>query len=114
MSNNLDDAGLWFESRHAEIQEFQEPEQYKSFINIEEEPENIPEQSEVTNKQVRTELNMIKLNEPTAQIVVTLMDTLVPVLLLLIIKGANEDKLKLTEQEKDTLTQAWAQYLKDS
>ena len=115
MSNNLDDAGLWFESRHAEIQEYNEPEPVNTFVNLDDdEADKAGEQSEVTNKQVRTELNMIKLNEPTAQIVVTLMDTLVPVLLLLIIKGANEDKLKLTGEEKETLTQAWAQYLKDS
>lgn len=117
MSNNIDDAALWWENRNAEIQSFTapDPEDLPSFVNIEEKEENETEvQTNITNQEVRTQLNMIKLNEPVAGIVTGLMNSLVPVLLVLIIKDIDDDKLKLTDSEKDTLTQAWAQYLKDS
>lgn len=114
MSNNLDSAGLWWESRHNEIQDFAVPEPVEpapSFVNLEEEPEV---QTTVTNTEVRTELNMIKLNEPVAEIVVGLMNSLIPVIILLILKGVDEKELKLSSEEHNVLIQAWAMYLKDS
>lgn len=115
MTNILDNASIWHASRHAELQEFSEPEPIAAvnFDNPEPELELEPEKN-ITNTEVRNNLNLIRLNEPTAQIVTTLMDTIIPVLLVLLLKGANEDQLKLNDDEKETLTQAWAQYLKDS
>ncbi len=113
MDNQNDDAAIWWESRHADIQEHEVPEETTSFVNIDEKGEEVEEQQKVTNTEVRTELNLAKLQEPTAGIVVGLMDSLIPVLFALVLKGTSEDKIKLTSDEKENLTSAWAQYLKD-
>lgn len=113
MAEIKDEAAIWFENRNAIKQDYEVPEQSTSFVDIDDEVET-EVQTDVTNKEVRTQLNMIKLNEPTAEIITSLMDSLIPVVFVLIIKEADNDKLKLTDNERETLTNAWAQYLKDS
>ncbi|MDX9696478.1 MAG: hypothetical protein RBT49_11870 [Bacteroidales bacterium] len=113
-NNKMDDASLWFESRHAAIQEYTEPEPVEiSIVNTE--TAKIPETAErITASDVKTDLNMIKLNEPIAEIITGVMNSIVPILILLVIKYASQDDLELTQSEQQTIIQAWAVYLKDS
>jgi hypothetical protein len=104
-----DDAAMWHESRKADIQKFEEP----SFIEpeLEQEPEEEPKEH-ITDKDVRTELNMLKLNEPTAEIIIALMDYLMIIPLSFICKGITRAEAKVEAEEKETLVQACANYLR--
>ncbi|MDR0207040.1 MAG: hypothetical protein LBI45_07285 [Bacteroidales bacterium] len=103
-----DEAALWHESRQAEIQAYEEP------AFIESEPEPMPEdpKEHISDKDVRTELNMLKLNEPTAEIIISLMDYLMIIPLSFICKGITREETKVEADERDTLVQACAAYLK--
>ena len=118
-NNNIinDDAALWFANRHAEIQDYEAP----SFVDLEQDDklndlayEADVQSEKLTKTELNTQLNMLELNKPTAKIIVQLMDVLVPVVIVLIIKGADSEELKLTSEETQTLTEAWALYLRDS
>ncbi len=120
-NNNIvnDDAALWFANRHenVEIQDYEAP----SFVNLEQDDKlnDLADEADVqleklTKTELNTQLNMLELNKPTAKIIVQLMDVLVPVFIVLIIKGADSEQLKLTSEETQTLTEAWALYLRDS
>ena len=118
-NNNIinDDAALWFANRHAEIQDYEAP----SFVDLEQDDKlnDLADVADVqseklTKTELNTHLNMLELNKPTAKIIVQLMDVLVPVVIVLIIKGADSEQLKLTPEETQTLTEAWALYLRDS
>ncbi len=121
VTNNIinDDAALWFANRHenVEIQDYEVP----SFVNLEQDDklDDLADEADVqpeklTKTELNTQLNMLELNKPTAKIIVQLMDVLVPVVIVLIIKGADSEELKLTPEETQTLTEAWALYLRDS
>lgn len=118
-NNNIinDDAALWFANRHAEIQDYEAP----SFVDLEQDDKlnDLADEADIqseklTKTELNTQLNMLELNKPTAKIIVQLMDVLVPVVIVLIIKGADSEQLKLTSEETQTLTEAWAMYLRDS
>lgn len=120
-NNNIvnDDAALWFANRHenVEIQDYEAP----SFVNLEQDDklDDLADEADVqpeklTKTELNTQLNMLELNKPTAKIIVQLMDVLVPVVIVLIIKSADSEQLKLTSEETQTLTEAWALYLRDS
>lgn len=118
-NNNIinDDAALWFANRHAEIQDYEAP----SFVDLEQDDKlnDLADEADsfsekLTKTELNTQLNMLELNKPTAKIIVQLMDVLVPVVIVLIIKGADSEQLKLTSEETQTLTEAWALYLRDS
>ena len=118
-NNNIinDDAALWFANRHAEIQDYEAP----SFVDLEQDDKlnDLADEADVqseklTKTELNTQINMLELNKPTAKIIVQLMDVLVPVVIVLIIKGADSEQLKLTFEETQTLTEAWALYLRDS
>lgn len=118
-NNNIinDDAALWFANRHAEIQDYEAP----SFVDLEQDDKlnDLADEADsfsekLTKTELNTQLNMLELNKPTAKIIVQLMDVLVPVVIVLIIKGADSEELKLTSEETQTLTEAWALYLRDS
>ena len=120
-NNNIinDDAALWFANRHAEIQDYEAP----SFVDLELEQDDKlndlayeadVQPEKLTKTELNNQLNMLELNKPTAKIIVQLMDVLVPVVIVLIIKGADSEELKLTPEETQTLTEAWALYLRDS
>lgn len=114
MSNTIDDASLWWESRHQQVQNFETPPPPPSFVNIEPElstSNQEPEYEKVTASDVKQQLNMIKLNEPTAQIIVSIADAILPLLLCIVLKNVQESKIKLTPSENETLVQAWANYL---
>lgn len=121
VTNNIvnDDAALWFANRHenVEIQNYEAP----SFVDLEQDDKlnDLADEADVqpeklTKTELNTQLNMLELNKPTAKIIVQLMDVLVPVIIVLIIKGADSEQLKLTSEETQTLTEAWALYLRDS
>lgn len=121
VTNNIvnDDAALWFANRHenVEIQDYEAP----SFVDLEQDDKlnDLADAADVqseklTKTELNTQLNMLELNKPTAKIIVQLMDVLVPVVIVLIIKGADSEELKLTPEETQTLTEAWALYLRDS
>lgn len=121
VTNNIvnDDAALWFANRHenVEIQDYEAP----SFVDLEQDDKlnDLADEADVqpeklTKTELNTQLNMLELNKPTAKIIVQLMDVLVPVVIVLIIKGADSEGLKLTPEETQTLTEAWALYLRDS
>lgn len=121
-NNNIvnDDAALWFANRHenVEIQDYEAP----SFVDLEQDDKlndlaneaDVQPAEKLTKTELNTQLNMLELNKPTAKIIVQLMDVLVPVVIVLIIKGADSEQLKLTSEETQTLTEAWAMYLRDS
>lgn len=120
-NNNIvnDDAALWFANRHenVEIQDYEAP----SFVDLEQDDklDDLADEADVqpeklTKTELNTQLNMLELNKPTAKIIVQLMDVLVPVVIVLIIKSADSEQLKLTSEETQTLTEAWALYLRDS
>lgn len=118
-NNNIinDDAALWFANRHAEIQDYEAP----SFVDLDQDDKlnDLADEADIqseklTKTELNTQLNMLELNKPTAKIIVQLMDVLVPVVIVLIIKGADSEQLKLTSEETQTLTEAWALYLRDS
>ena len=103
-----DDAALWHESRNVEIQDFEEPE----FIAPEPEPEPEDPKEYISDREVKTELNMIKLNEPTAEILISLMDYLMIIPLSFICRGITRAETKVEAEERETLVQACAAYLK--
>ena len=106
-----DDAALWHESRKAEIQDYEEP----SFIEPEPEPEPLPEEEtreHLSDRDLKTELNMLKLNEPTAEIIISLMDYLMIIPLSFICKGMTRAEAKVEAEERETLVAACAAYLK--
>ena len=120
-TNNIvnDDAALWFANRHenVEIQDYEAP----SFVDLEQDDKlnDLADEADVqpeklTKTELNTQLNMLELNRPTAKIIVQLMDVLVPVVIVFVIKGADSEELKLTPEETQTLTEAWALYLRDS
>ena len=120
-NNNIvnDDAALWFANRHenVEIQDYEAP----SFVDLEQDDKlnDLADEADVqpeklTKTELNTQLNMLELNRPTAKIIVQLMDVLVPVVIVLLIKGADSEQLKLTSEETQTLTEAWALYLRYS
>ena len=106
MEELKDDAALWHESRNHEIQDYEEP----AFIEPEPEPEEPKEY--ISDRDVKTELNMLKLNEPTAEIIVALMDYLMIIPLSFICRNISRADTKIEEEERDTLIKAWAAYLK--
>ena len=104
-----DEAALWHESRQVEIQDYEEP------AFIEPEPELEPEdpKEHITDRDVKTELNMLKLSEPTAEIIVLLLDYLMIIPLSLICKGITKEETKLDDNDREVLIKAWTTYLKD-
>jgi len=111
-----DEASLWWESRNSQVQDYVNPEEFeKSFIDIDNVDTEVEEEKElISNKERISQLNMIKLSEPTAEIVTSVINSLVPLLLVLLIKNSNSENYKLTPDEHQTLVNAWANYLKDS
>jgi hypothetical protein len=109
---NKDDASLWWESRHSQIQDFDipepEPDETPDFVT--ETMENDPDY--VSDRDVKSELNMIRLNEPTAEIIVSMMDVILPLAFVLLIKGTEKEDARLEGGEREALVTAWAQYLK--
>lgn len=110
----VDDAALWKKNRELEIEEYTVPEQVPDgFIDVDEQDTVISDEPKhVTATDVRDNLNMLKLAQPTAGLCVSIIDIVLPALAFWIV-GAEKSDMKLDADEKDTLQDAFANYLKD-
>ena len=112
MSENTeirDDAALWHESRNVEIQDFEEP----AFIEPELESDpDLDQREHISDRDVKTELNMLKLNEPTAEIIISLMDYLMIIPMSFICRGITREETRVEQEEREQLVMACANYLK--
>lgn len=114
-----DDASSWFESQGQEIQDYEVPEVPLDEADLEEAEGSgdmdrpYGDVPTVTNDDVRNQLNMQAINKPTAAVIVGVMDVVLPLVLALLIKGAGRETARLDEGERETLTDAWAQFLGD-
>lgn len=107
------DEDIWLETQGQEIQDFEVPEPEliddtpPPFIEIDEEQR----QERVTASDVHTQLNLQKLQQPTAELFVSLIDIIVPIALLFVFKNIDKHDAKLEPDERESLISAFAQYL---
>lgn len=121
MSNYNDDAASWFASQGQQIQDFEAPPMPEMEPTVEdaevlEEPDPdrpYGDAPTVTSDDVRNVQNMRILQEPTAKIIVGVMDTVIPLVVMLLMKNVAEESMKLEESEREELELAWAAYLGD-
>ena len=89
----VDDASLWFDSRQMEIQDYEIPED-DDFLNISDlenedlEKEEFEPEKPITKKDILQNLNRIELREPTARLIISLMDVVFPLLFFAFFKVA--------------------------
>ncbi len=110
-----DEASIWFESRKLDKDPYVDPE----IINIDIDDNLISEQTSsdeelITDKKRRSEINLLALSKPTADIITSIIDSLIPVIFVIFLKDFDQNQLKLTPEEHETLSSAFANYLKDS
>ena len=67
----------------------------------------------VTDDDLRNVTNMRLAQQPTAELIVGVMDVILPLALVMLIKGTDKDDIKLEPDERETLVTAWAGYLGD-
>lgn len=121
MDNIRDDASAWFESQGQDIQDYEVPPMPEADIPTAEPIDDIPaddrpfaDSPDVTSTDVRNVINLQAINRPTASVIVGVMDTILPILITaIIVRGSELDDAKLTDDERETLIQAWAVYLGD-
>lgn len=121
MSNYNDDAAAWFASQGQQIQDFEAPPMPEMEPTVEDaEVLEGPGPDRpyggaptVTGDDVRNVQNMRVLQEPTAKIIVGVMDTVIPLVVMLLMKNVAEESMKLEESEREELELAWAAYLGD-
>ncbi|MDR3046195.1 MAG: hypothetical protein LBU51_01090 [Bacteroidales bacterium] len=109
-----DDATLWKESREIPIQEYSEP-------TVSDNPEFVSTETDsekphfITDKEVKSNYNSIKISEPTANLIVSLINVIFPAIVCKFTKGKADDKdnLKLEEDEKEVLVDAFSQWLSE-
>lgn len=95
------DEDIWLETQGQEIQDFEVPEPEliddtpPPFIEIDEEQR----QERVTASDVHTQLNLQKLQQPTAELFVSLIDIIVPIALLFVFKNIDKDDAKLEQDD---------------
>lgn len=112
-----DDASSWFASQNQQIQDFEAPPAPEA-EPINPEPAYDPDRPfgdapTVTDEDVRNVTNMRLAQQPTAELIVGVMDVLMPLVLVLLIKGTDKNDIKLEPDERETLVTAWAGYLGD-
>lgn len=124
MDKVRDDASAWFESQGCDIQDYEVPPMPDTGA-AEAEPADEPvgddsgdrpygDAPEVTNADVRNVINLQAINRPTASVIVGVMDTVLPILITaVIVRGSEVEECRLTDEERETLIQAWAVYLGD-
>lgn len=106
-----DDSSLWYETQGQQIQDYEVPESPLPGDEPETaEPIDEP-QPEITDAEVRTQINLQRINKPVAGLIVGGMDAVVPLLFIALVKGTEETDLKLTPQEREDLENAFALYL---
>lgn len=118
-----DDASDWYASMGREIEDYEVPPMPEAEPTAEdqaaaEEAEYLEEHPyaeapRVTSEDASSVLNMQRIQRPTASVIVGVMDTVLPILIALVVKGSEAGALKLDAGERDTLTDAWAAYLGD-
>lgn len=112
-----DDASSWFASQNQPIQEFEAPPAPEA-EPLNPEPAYDPDRPfgdapTVTDEDVRNVTNMRLAQQPTAELIVGVMDVILPLALVLLIKGTDKNDIKLEPDEHETLVTAWAGYLGD-
>lgn len=116
-----DDASAWFASQGQQIQDFEappapeEPQVDDAEILDDGMDPNRPfgDAPRVTNEDVNNVNNMRAIKRPTAEVIVGTMDVVIPLVLAFAIKGSDREDAKLTPDERNTLVEAWADYLGD-
>lgn len=118
-----DDAQQWYDSLGQDIQDFEVPPIPDSTPTPEQqqaadqaafaEQHPYADAPRVSSSDATSVLNLQRINRPTASIIVGVMDVVLPIVIALIFKGSQTDNLKLQDDERDTLTDAWAVYLGD-
>ncbi len=115
-----DDASQWFEAQGQQLQDFEAPPAPEEEVLDDTDPMNdedldrpFGDAPQVTNQDVANVNNMRAIQRPTAEVIVGTMDVIVPLLIAWIIKGSERDDIKLSQEEHDTLVEAWATYLGD-
>lgn len=113
-----DDAQKWYETQGAEIQDYEVPENpletpVEPPLDYTAEGSAVEETFDdtITKNDIRQQANIMEFNRPISETIVFVMDALVPMLVVLVLKGADKDDLKLTPQEQEQLVKAWALYL---
>lgn len=120
MSKVNDDASAWFAAQGQQLQDFEAPPAPEDEIidaNIVDDSTDAErpyaDVPEVTREDVSNVNNMRAIQRPTAEVIVGTMDVIIPLLLAWIIKGSEREDAKLTNEEHQTLVEAWATYLGD-
>ena len=117
MSNkqNADYYELWKRSRNDEIQDYDTPtppeDDEPDFLK--DDPTIIEPQEYISDREVKTHLNSLRISEPIAEIATGLTDIVVPLLFVVFFKDAIEECVKLSESERETLTQSFAAFFAD-
>jgi len=110
------DEDIWLENQGQQIQDFEIPELEvlddipPSFIEINKDDDDSRNEY-VSDREVKTQLNMQRLQEPTAELFVGILDVIVPIVLLYFFKNIDKNDAKLEESEKEQLTSALSIYL---
>ena len=107
-----DDASSWFASQNQPIQDFEAPPAPEA-ETLNPEPAYDPDRPfgdapTVTDEDVRNVTNMRLAQQPTAELIVGVMDVILPLALVLLIKGTDKNDIKLEPDERETLVTAWA------
>lgn len=112
-----DDASCWFASQNQQIQDLEAPpapEAEPFHTESDYDPDRpFGDAPTVTDEDVRNVTNMRLAQQPTAELIVGVMDVLMPLVLVLLIKGTDKNDIKLEPDERETLVTAWAGYLGD-
>lgn len=114
-----DDAASWFDSQQVDIQDFEAPEAPADGLTGPDSPDGpdpdrpYADAPTVTDEDLRNVTNMRIAQQPTAELIVGVMDVLLPLALVMLIKGTDKDDIKLQPDERETLVNAWAGYLGD-
>lgn len=112
-----DDASSWFASQKQQIQDFEAPPAPEA-EPLNPEPDYDPDRPfggapTVTDDDLRNVTNMRLAQQPTAELIVGVMDVILPLALVMLIKGTDKDDIKLEPDERETLVTAWAGWLGD-
>lgn len=116
-----DDASSWFASQGQQVQDFEAPAPPTDDPVLEDadvvddvDPDRpYGGAPTVTDEDVRNVTNMRIAQKPTAELIVGVMDVIIPIVLVLLIKGTDKDAVKLEPDERETLVNAWAGFLGD-
>lgn len=112
-----DDASSWFASQQQPIQDFEVP-PAPDAGPLDAVPPADPDRPyadapTVTDEDLRNLTNMRLAQQPTAELIVGVMDVLMPLVLVMLIKGTDKDDIRLEPDERETLVTAWAGWLGD-